>query len=223
MEDTLSLEIESLGFTLSYTIGESFSEKDYYENKSNIPLEYQIYEIDERVNIFNCYYDSKYQNFIDEAKKIFKKYETKCNPKNKNLLLIDEKCYLLGPHLHGGFPCDEKGYWNKKECVPSYCDIGYVYDKTENRCIKDICFKKEEFNYYYYNHDDDKIEIKNISTLTITLIGLFSIFQVIFIIILFTKKFKKNKKIFIIIIVVLEFLLIAISYIFYILEIKEFI
>lgn len=222
ISDKLSSEIESLGFTLSYTIGESFRGPDY-ENKSNIPLEYQIYEIDERVNIFNGYYGSKYQSFIDEAKKIFKKYETQCNPKNKNLLLIDEKCYLLGPHLHGGFPCSENGFWNKKECVPSYCDIGYVYVKRENRCIKDVCFKKKEFNYYYYNHDDDRIEISNISTETITLIGLFSIFQVIFILILFTKKFRKNKKKFIIIIVVSEILLVIISYIFYTLEIKEII
>ena len=222
ISDKLSSEIESLGFTLSYTIGESFSEPDY-ENKSNIPLEYQIYEIDERVKIFNGYYGSKYQSFIDEAKKIFKKYEIQCNPKNKNLLLINEKCYLLGPHLHGGFPCGENGFWNKNECVPSYCDIGYVYDKRQNRCIKDVCFKKKEFNYYYYNHDDDRIEISNISTETITLIGLFSIFQVIFILILFTKKFRKNKKKYIIIIVVSEILLIIISYIFYNLEIKEII
>ena len=222
MEDSLSLEIESLGFSLTYTIAESFPELDNEnENKSNIPLEYQIHEIDERVNIFNGYDDSKYQNFIDEAKKIFKKYETKCNPKNKNLLLIDEKCNFLGPHLHGGFPCDENGYWNKKLCVPSYCDVGYVYDKKKNKCIKDVCFKKKEFNKFYYNRDDDEIE--NVSNLTKIFIGLFVIFQIIFLIIMFTKAFKKNKKIFIIIILALEFVLIIVSHILYHFELKEII
>ena len=221
IKDTLSLDIESLGFSLTYTIQDSFSELDI-ENKNNIPLEYQIFEIDERVNIFNGYDDSKYQNFIDEAKKIFKKYETQCNPKNKNLLLIDEKCYFLGAHLHGGFPCDDYGFWNKKVCAPSYCDIGYVYDKRKNRCIKDICFKKKEFNKYYYNHDD-KIKIENISNTTTILISLFLVFQIIFVIAIFSKKFKKNKKLFFIIIAVLEFLLISILLIFYYLESKNII
>ena len=222
--DNLSLEIESLGFSLSYTIQETFGELDY-ENKKNIPLEYEINEIDERVNIFNGYDDSKYQDFIDEAKKIFKKYETQCNPKNKNLLLIDYKCYFLGqPHLHGGFPCDVNGFWNKKKCVPSYCDIGYIYDKRENKCIKDVCFKKEEFNKYYYNHYN-QIEIENISNATNILIGLFLLFQIVLAIIAFTQRFKKikNKKIFIIVIVVLEIILISVLYIFYKLEIKDII
>ena len=218
--DNLSLEIESLGFSLSYTIMEIFSELDY-EDKKNIPLEYQINKIDERVNIYNGYDDSKYQNFIDEAKKIFKKYETQCNPKNKNLLLINDKCYFLGAHLHGGFPCDDNGFWNKKKCVPSYCDIGYVYDKIKNKCIKDYCFKKEEFNKFYYDHYK-KVEIKNVAIVTKILIGIFLLFQIILAIILFTKKFKKikNKKIFVLIIIVLEIVLIIVLYIFYKLEIK---
>ena len=227
MEDNLSLEIESLGFSLTYTIMESFSELDdenNNSNKSNIPLEYQIQEIDERINIFNGYYDLKYQNFIDEAKKIFKKYETKCNPKNKNLLLINENCNNIGPHMHGGFPCDENGYWNKKICVPSYCDIGFIYDKKKNKCIKDVCFKKEEFDkFYYYNDEEDEIEIKNMSSMTIIFLGLFLILQIIFITVIFTKKFRKNKKIFIITIVSFEFVLISISYIFYHFEFKDII
>ena len=195
--DNLSLEIESLGFSLSYTIQETFGELDY-KYKKNIPLEYQINKIDERVHIYNGYDDSKYQDFIYEAKKIFKKYETQCNPKNKNLLLINDICYFLGPHLHGGFPCDDDGFWNKKICVPSYCDVGYIYDKIENKCIKDDCFKKEEFNKFYYDHYK-KTEIKNVAIITKILIGIFLLFQIVLAIILFTKRFKKikNKKIFV--------------------------
>ena len=65
---------------------EAFSHLDY-ENEKNIPLEYQINLVDERVPIYNGYdvqSDSNYQEFINAAKDIFKKYKTKCNPKNKN-------------------------------------------------------------------------------------------------------------------------------------------
>ena len=221
--DNLSLEIESLGFSLSYTIAETFSELDK-ENKSNIPLEYQINEIDERVNIYNGYDDSKYQDFINEAKKIFKKYETQCNPKNKNLLLINNKCYFLGNHLHGGFPCDKNGFWNKNKCVPSYCDIGYIYNKTENKCVKDFCFKKDEFNSFYYEHYKN-VEIKSMSITIHLLLWNFSVIQIILVVIIFTKKFKKikNKKIFIIIMVASEMALISVLYIFYTLEKKDII
>ena len=222
-KDNLSLEIEALGFSLSYTIAETFSELDN-ENKINIPLEYQIYEIDERVNIYNGYSDSKYQDFINEAKKIFKKYETQCNPKNKNLLLIDDKCYFLGPHLHGGFPCGDNGLWNKNKCVPSYCDVGYIYNKTENKCVKDYCFKKDEFNAYYYEHYK-KVEIKNMSKITNIFIIIFVLFQIILIILMFTKRFKKikNRKLLIMIIVFLEIILNGVLYILYNLEIKDII
>jgi len=105
--------------------------------------------------------------------------------------------------------------------VPSYCDVGYIYDKIENICIKDDCFKKEEFNKFYYDHYK-KTEIKNVAIVTKILIGIFLLFQIVLAIILFTKRFKKikNKKRFVIIIIALETILIIVLYIFYKLEIK---
>lgn len=81
-KDTLSDEIIKLGFSFNYPFMEIFNKLDN-ENEKKIPLEYQINEIDERVNILNGYDDSIYQDFIDNALLIFEKYKTKCNPKIK--------------------------------------------------------------------------------------------------------------------------------------------
>ena len=111
------------------------------ENEKKIPLEYQINEIDERVNILNGYDDSIYQDFIDNALLIFEKYKTKCNPKNKNLLLLSDKCTFSESFVHGGYECNDEGSWSKK-CVPSYCDIGYTFDNKKKECVKDVCLAR---------------------------------------------------------------------------------
>ena len=56
-------------------------------------MEFEITNIDERVELYNKYDDSRYQKFIDEAKKIFQKYNNiNCNPRNKNIILLSDKC-----------------------------------------------------------------------------------------------------------------------------------
>ena len=45
--------------------------------------------------------------------------------------------------MHGGYECGSDGKWSKT-CIPSYCDNGYIYDKKTNKCIEDICLKKNE-------------------------------------------------------------------------------
>ena len=137
-KDTLSDEITSLGFSFNYPIMEVFNKLDN-ENEKNIPLEYQINEIDERINIFNGYDESLYQTFIDNALSIFKKYQTKCNPKNKNLLLLSDECTFKESYVHGGYECNTAdGTWSKT-CVPSYCDNGYTFDNNKKECVKDVC------------------------------------------------------------------------------------
>ena len=138
-QDEISQNIEKLQFTLIYTIQETFSRLDY-ENKINIPLEYQINLIDERVKIFNSYDDSIYQDFIEEAINIFNKYKKRCNPNNKNLLFITEKCKFNNSKIHGGYQCNDDATWSDI-CAPSFCDYGYYFDKNEKTCIKDICIK----------------------------------------------------------------------------------
>lgn len=138
-EDEISNNIQNLQFTLIYPVEETFNRLDY-KNEINIPLEYQINLIDERVKIFNSYDDSIYQDFIDEALKIFDKYKKRCNPNNKNLLYITEKCTFDNSKIHGGYQCNDDGTWSDI-CIPSFCDYGYYFDKIEKKCIKDICIK----------------------------------------------------------------------------------
>lgn len=147
-EDQLSKNIESYGFTLTYPIMEMFSKLDNdKDTETNYPLEYQINPIDERFQIYNSYYDGLYQEFIDKALETFKKYETKCNPKNKNLLLISDSCKFKDKKMHGGYQCDTDGTWNKKTCVASYCDNGYYFDRVNKQCIKNACVTiKDEKN-----------------------------------------------------------------------------
>ena len=110
IQDNLSKEITNLGFTLRYTIMESFTNLDY-NNELNKPQEYKINLVDERVPIYTGYNDAIYDKFINEAKIIFEKYKKNCNPNNKNLLFFDEKCTFNDKKMHGGYRCNEEGNW----------------------------------------------------------------------------------------------------------------
>ena len=139
--DLISKGIEDLFFSIRFTYMEYFDIN--YEGQPQIPLEFQIHEIDERMEFYEKYSDEYYNNFLDEARKIFDKYKTECNPKNKRLLFITDECKFSDKMIHGGYECGENGKWSKK-CVPSYCDEGYIYDKKTNKCIQDICLINDE-------------------------------------------------------------------------------
>ena len=123
-----------------------------YQGENPTPREYLIYPVDERVNIFEKYDDSKYQKFIDKAKDIFKKYndDKECNPNNTILLFEPDNktCYSIegDVHAHGGYPCGNDGHWNESICVPFYCDIGYYFDTYQKKCRRDICTEGKEEN-----------------------------------------------------------------------------
>ena len=103
----------------------------------SLPLEYMVSPVDERVEIYHHFKDNKYDLFINEAKKIFNKYKTKCNPKNKKLVLITNKCdgKFENKYTHGGYECGDTGLWTDK-CVPSYCDADYVFNYKLKKCTK---------------------------------------------------------------------------------------
>ena len=148
MEDNLSKKIKDLGFSLSYPFGEMLDRLDQ-ENEINIPLEYKINPIDLRAKLYNGYSDGSYDEFIAEAKYIFKVAEESCNPNNKKLLMVTETCKFTDVHMHGGYECSENGTWSDK-CVPSYCDTGYYFDEIKVECIKDICVKENKKNKIYF-------------------------------------------------------------------------
>ena len=96
----------------------------YDENSEQIPEEFTVNNIDERIKLYNEYNDNLYQDFIDEAKNIFDKYKTDCNKNNKYMKLQSD----------GGYTCGDDGKWSNN-CSPFYCDEGYYFDPILENCI----------------------------------------------------------------------------------------
>ena len=212
IQDNLSKEITNLGFTLRYTIMESFTNLDY-NNELNKPQEYKINLVDERVPIYSRYNDAIYEKFIDEAKIIFEKYKKNCNPNNKNLLFFDEKCTFNDKKMHGGYRCNEEGNWDFSSCIPSYCDNEYVFDKISNQCVEDICIKqrKKEIN----NKKKDKIYLALVITFSVLLL----LTIILYVACHYTGKLKKT--IYLIILMAIFLILVAVFLILY-LPYKEY-
>ena len=174
-------------------IGTTFFESfNYtYQIKNPIPREYLTHPVDERVFIYQNYDDSLYDKFINESKKIFKKYneEQHCNKNNLKLLYDPNNktdCYSFkdDPFAHGGYECDiEKGMWSQK-CVPYYCDIGYYFDIYQNKCIKDQCTENED-----EDKEENKLPIWAIILICIAIVGIL----VVIAFILYKFVFKKEK------------------------------
>lgn len=184
---------------------ETFSHLDN-NNETNIPLEYQINLVDERVPIYNGYdfqSDSNYQDFIDKAKNIFEQYKTKCNPNNKNLLFITEKCTFKDSRMHGGYECDDKGNWSTN-CVPSFCDNGYYLDKKNNKCVENVCVTEQK---------EKKEKRKVFLILSIVFGALFLVILIIFIFAAIAGGFERKN--YLIIPIVLFLILFAVFLILY--------
>ena len=118
---------------------QSFPDK----NNMKIPLEFEVFPVDERVKFYEFYdkEDKNYNEFIQIAKSILNKYKTECNPKNQKLLKIAEECdkSFKNNYIHGGYKCDSDGNWSK-ECIASYHDIGYIFDHKKKKCVSDILY-----------------------------------------------------------------------------------
>ena len=110
----------------------------YNDTNTKVPLEYEVSAPDEKSEIFENF-DENYDVFINEAKKFFEKYKGECNSDNKNLLKISEECEgkFGNKYTHGGYECGNDGKWSNN-CIPSYCDMGYTFDKADKKCIKDL-------------------------------------------------------------------------------------
>ena len=108
--------------------------------------------------------DSDYSLYIEKALKILKKYETQCNPKNKKLVKVTNECDHIfeNKYTHGGYECGDDGYWSTK-CVASYCDLGYIFDYSQGKCIIDYCsdLNKEEENIEEENIEEENNEGNN--------------------------------------------------------------
>ena len=136
--------LDKLGIVVSgITFAETYD--DYYVEKNPFPREYLLDPVDERAEIYEPYTDDTYQKFINEAKKIFKKYneDGECNTKNKKILLDPNNgvdCYKFDDDefAHGGYLCGDDGKWTNT-CKKYYCDIGYYFNQHNQTCERDIC------------------------------------------------------------------------------------
>jgi hypothetical protein len=121
---------------------EQFDPNDAQNPK--IPMEFKKYpvNVDELSDIHTKYIDEYYDRFIIEAEKIFDKYNEhkECNPDNNLLYYETDDCNSkLSEHGHGGYICNKSGKWDTNNCILKYCDIGYILDIKNKKCIKDPC------------------------------------------------------------------------------------
>ena len=116
---------------------QSFYDIEDYNNS----LEYEVIGPDISSNIYVNFDEEKYDRFIHRATEILNQYKNECNPNNKNLIKISEKCdnKFGNKYTHGGYECGQNGKWNNTNCVASYCDPGYLFNKKIKKCIRDIC------------------------------------------------------------------------------------
>ena len=165
---------DKYGITMTITGAQFF----YNPKDLKIPIEYDINPVDEKVDIYELFTERNYNIFIQEGIKILNKYKTNCNPKNKRLVLVDSKCdiFFENNYTHGGYECGDEGKWIKT-CVPSYCDIGYIFDHIKKKCIIDVCSVNNKMFYI----------IISLTMITI------SVFLVVFFFIIVNKNYNKDK------------------------------
>ena len=135
--DTNAINLKKYGIIVDgITIIEIFNDSYVNKNVTPIPREYLINPIDERSNIYGRYSNNRYNEFINEAKRIFKKYETECNPDNKNMVLLDNSCKFDDKNKIGGFKCIN-GKWSK-ECQASSCKKPYTFNTYTKECESNV-------------------------------------------------------------------------------------
>ena len=178
-----------MGFSLRYTIQEQFSKLDY-DKEENKPLEYEINLVDERAGFYNGYDDFLYDDFIKVSLDYLEKYKNNCNPKNKKLLFITEKCTFPDKKTHGGYECDDEGNWNLTSCIPSFCDNGYIFDERNQKCVEDICVRQRRKERK--NRQKDKIY----KILFIIFLQLFLFILILYLIVHFIGGFERKNYLF---------------------------
>ena len=111
-----------------------------YNSSFSFPLEYEITPVDETMLLFENFNEStNLDKFVEYGIKIREKYKTECNSNNKKLYLLDEKCHFEDKHMHGGYICGTDGKWDLTKCVPTYCDINYIFDHVNQKCVFNYC------------------------------------------------------------------------------------
>ena len=159
------------------------------------PLEYEITPVDEMANLYITSLDQgEYDDFVNKSLSIFKKYKTYCNPKNKKLVFVTDKCdgKFKSSYTHGGYLCGDDGKWTET-CVPSYCDIGYIFDHINQECIVDVCSEQSNSQDDEPSGNDSKSYFKTVILIVVPVI--IAIILIILLIICIKRRKKNNKEI----------------------------
>ena len=183
----INKDYKKLSDNYKFNMQFAFMQSFYNPNNMSIPLEYVITPVDESQPFYEFYSNENYQDFIKIAKDIHGKYKTECNPKNKKLVKVSSECdkYFNNSYTHGGYECGDDGKWSDNY-VASYCDLGYIFDYLEEKCVKDYCSHIEDGD-----DDDDGLNTTELILLICASVIVVAIIITI-IIIFFIKKKDKN-------------------------------
>ena len=159
--DEIENNLLKYGITIyGITFLETFNDSYINKNVTPIPREYIINPIDERSNIYGFYNDDRYLEFINEAKRIFKKYESECNNDNKNMVFLNNSCKFNDKNKIGGNKCIN-GKWSKNECQVSNCKFEYTFDTFKKECEGKNMTQQELENNKFINGIVEELEQKS--------------------------------------------------------------
>ena len=135
--------LEQYGIEVEFPGIQSF----YDLNDTNVPLEYEVNPIDDRLDFYLSYNgnDDNYLTIVEKSMLLLSQLDSKCYKNNKKIVKISKDCDELFGNIytHGGYICSEEEVWSNV-CEPTYCDMGYILDEKEKICIKDICSSIQE-------------------------------------------------------------------------------
>ena len=150
--------LEEFGIEMEFAGIQTF----YELNGTNVPLEYEVNPIDDRLDFHLNYNgnDDNYLTILESAIFLLQNLDNICYNNNKKIVKISENCdgQFGNEFTHGGYLCSDDGHWTE-ECVPTYCDIGYIFDETNKICVKDICSSINDDEQEEENEENEENEI----------------------------------------------------------------
>jgi len=108
-----------------------------------IPGDYTIAPIDVHTGYFDNFDRNNMTDvnaLLSKTLDVFSNFSTACNPKNKRLLSVSEKCQSKDANaVRSGFMCNSDGEWDENSCRIAACREGYVVDFENNKCVPNPC------------------------------------------------------------------------------------
>jgi len=145
--DDLSVQNSLLGLTVHATFLESYNISE--KMKEIIPGDYDILRIDKHSG-YNKNINPVFSDLLKHTTQVYEEFKTKCNPVNKRLLLVSDKCESKDKNaLYSGYVCGSNGEWDKETCKISSCKPGYIVDFDKDKCVPNPCDLRAASNGLY--------------------------------------------------------------------------